>query len=108
VQIRGYRHIWSDLPDLASNSAVKKVWLDTLSTSWAVHQVVRCIFTYLGLFSRCSLSMPPQSFPSDMVIDKSGPISLLKALKNDTELAGMRNCHIRDGAAVVTLLAWFV
>jgi Xaa-Pro aminopeptidase len=52
--------------------------------------------------------MPPQSFPSDMVIDKSGPISLLKALKNDTELAGMRNCHIRDGAAVVNLLAWFV
>lgn len=30
----------------------------------------------------------------------------LKAIKNKTELQGMINCHIRDGAALVKLFAW--
>lgn len=30
----------------------------------------------------------------------------LKAVKNKTELQGMINCHIRDGAALVKLFAW--
>ena len=34
------------------------------------------------------------------------PVSLSKAQKNDTELDGMRACHIRDGAAVTRFLAW--
>ena len=37
----------------------------------------------------------------------SDPISLLKARKNTTELKGMTNAHIRDGAALVRFLAWF-
>ncbi|EDP99700.1 aminopeptidase P family protein [Shewanella benthica] len=34
------------------------------------------------------------------------PVSLVKAQKNTTELAGMRACHIRDGVAVSRFLAW--
>ncbi|MCJ8301660.1 aminopeptidase P family protein [Shewanella sp.] len=34
------------------------------------------------------------------------PVSLPKAQKNTTELAGMRACHIRDGVAVSRFLAW--
>lgn len=34
------------------------------------------------------------------------PALLPKAQKNDTELAGIRNCHVRDGAAVTRYLAW--
>ncbi|QFU21604.1 aminopeptidase P family protein [Shewanella eurypsychrophilus] len=34
------------------------------------------------------------------------PVSLSKAQKNDTELDGMRACHIRDGAAVTRFLSW--
>jgi Xaa-Pro aminopeptidase len=29
-----------------------------------------------------------------------------KAVKNDTELEGMRQCHIRDGAALIEFFAW--
>ena len=36
----------------------------------------------------------------------TSPIALLKACKNPAELAGMRACHLRDGAAVVEFLAW--
>ncbi|XP_063700058.1 xaa-Pro aminopeptidase ApepP [Culicoides brevitarsis] len=34
------------------------------------------------------------------------PISVMKAIKNDTEIAGMKNCHIRDGVALCQYFAW--
>ncbi len=34
------------------------------------------------------------------------PISLMKAVKNETEIAGSRAAHLRDGAAVTKFLAW--
>ena len=34
------------------------------------------------------------------------PVSLTKAQKNPNELAGIKACHIRDGAAVTRFLAW--
>ena len=40
------------------------------------------------------------------VIDKNDPCTLPKACKNDTEVQGMKNCHIRDGVAVCTFLSW--
>ncbi|KAJ1959075.1 hypothetical protein GGI12_004530 [Dipsacomyces acuminosporus] len=38
-------------------------------------------------------------------LDKS-PITLLKALKNPVELEGMRQSHIRDGAAMANYFGW--
>ena len=35
------------------------------------------------------------------------PITLMKAVKNKAEIAGSRNAHIRDGAAMTRFLAWF-
>jgi len=37
----------------------------------------------------------------------SDPIALMKAVKNETEIAGARAAQIRDGAAVTRFLAWF-
>ncbi|KRE00324.1 X-Pro aminopeptidase [Bosea sp. Root381] len=34
------------------------------------------------------------------------PIALMKARKNETELAGARTAHLRDGAAMVRFLTW--
>jgi Xaa-Pro aminopeptidase len=34
------------------------------------------------------------------------PVGDAKAVKNDTELEGMRQCHIRDGAALTEYFAW--
>jgi Xaa-Pro aminopeptidase len=34
------------------------------------------------------------------------PISLMKAVKNEAEIAGTRAAHLRDGAAVTRFLAW--
>jgi Xaa-Pro aminopeptidase len=35
------------------------------------------------------------------------PIALMKAVKNEVEIAGARAAHLRDGAAVTRFLAWF-
>jgi len=40
------------------------------------------------------------------VVESPSPITLAKAIKNDRELEGMRQAHIRDGAALVAFLAW--
>jgi Xaa-Pro aminopeptidase len=34
------------------------------------------------------------------------PVALMKAIKNDVEVQGIRNCHVRDGLALVQYFAW--
>jgi Xaa-Pro aminopeptidase len=40
------------------------------------------------------------------VEEMRSPIGDAKALKNSTELKGMRECHVRDGAALIEYFAW--
>ena len=42
----------------------------------------------------------------DKVEEIRSPIGDAKAIKNETELEGMRACHIRDGAALSEYFAW--
>lgn len=40
------------------------------------------------------------------VIDLSSPIIAAKAIKNEAELAGMREAHLRDAVAICDFLQW--
>lgn len=40
------------------------------------------------------------------IIESADPCLMPKAAKNDVEIAGMKACHIRDGAAMVNFLSW--
>ncbi|KAI9875176.1 MAG: hypothetical protein M1830_008788 [Pleopsidium flavum] len=42
----------------------------------------------------------------EKVEEMRSPIGDAKAVKNETELQGMRSCHIRDGAALSEYFAW--
>ena len=42
----------------------------------------------------------------DFIVAKETPITMMKACKNEAELAGMRAAHLRDGAAEVEFFAW--
>lgn len=42
----------------------------------------------------------------EKVDEMRSPIGNAKAIKNKTELEGMRQCHIRDGAALSEYFAW--
>lgn len=43
---------------------------------------------------------------TNKILFKPDPVVPLKAVKNKIEIQGMRNAHVRDGAAVVRFLAW--
>ncbi|KAA8497147.1 putative Xaa-Pro aminopeptidase P [Porphyridium purpureum] len=76
VTVCDYEQIFCDI------SALEKVWLDPQTVSY-------------GIFQKCK----------EAVLQTS-PIVLAKALKNDAELAGMREAHLRDGVALSRFFAW--
>lgn len=65
---------------------------------------------------KASVRLSPSEHPSwvfQMVEEAGGhvnpgtdPCQLIKAVKNQTETAGIRNAHARDGAAICRFLAW--
>ncbi len=40
------------------------------------------------------------------VLEARSPVTLRKSVKNDAELAGMREAHLRDAEAIVQFLHW--
>lgn len=92
ITIRPYHAILEDATilshklnaDSESNKPVQKYLVST-KTSWALKLA-------LGGDSK--------------VEEIRSPIGDAKAVKNDTELEGMRKCHIRDGAALIEYFAW--
>ena len=79
--LRPYMQIFDDLKSFESCS----IMLDRENASYAL---VKCLDS------------------SVRIIDSENPIELMKAVKNDTEIACTRNAHIRDGAAMVKFLYW--
>ncbi len=69
-----------ELSDLSG----KKIWLDKARTAEAIRQSLLTV--------------------SAQIMYKADPIILLKSLKNQVEVQGMRKAHVRDGAAVMEYL----
>lgn len=68
----------------ALNALTGSVWVDPATTSWWVELQLDKAF----------------------LIEKASPILLMKAIKNETELFGMREAHRIDAIAVVRFLHW--
>ncbi|KAL4817111.1 hypothetical protein BDW67DRAFT_175036 [Aspergillus spinulosporus] len=58
------------------------------------------------LSNRASWALNLSLGGEDHVEEIRSPIGDAKAVKNEVELAGMRACHIRDGAALIEYFAW--
>lgn len=87
VNVMGYDSVFDTLTSLGCFSPelqLSKVWMDPSTANMALKQCVA----------------EPNLFL------KSSPIALLKAVKNSTELEGMRNCHLRDAAAKISFIHW--
>jgi len=63
---------------------VRLVWADDVTINWRVGNAIPREFAYFA--------------PS--------PIQLMKSLKNETEVEGIRQAHIRDGVALTAFFAW--
>jgi Xaa-Pro aminopeptidase len=85
IQSKPYDAIFADLAQLkeALSSSQQKMLIDA-NTSLAIEEAVGAAFL-----------SEERSFIGDS-----------KAIKNERELKGMRDCHIRDGAALVQYFAW--
>ncbi|KAF4835289.1 putative Xaa-Pro aminopeptidase P [Colletotrichum siamense] len=71
--------------DRADDGLVSKRFIISTKASWALKR----------------------SLGGDGLVDEvHSPIGDSKAVKNKTEMAGMRACHIRDGAALIEYFAW--
>lgn len=83
AEIKPYKNIFRELIDLREELGEKKIILSDVA-SWA-------LATALG--------------EANIEISRS-PVSEEKTIKNQKEIEGMRNCHIRDGVALVKFFAW--
>lgn len=95
VDIKPYESIFSDIKALANKGPIsnqpstsaspKPKYFISTKASWALSQA-------LG--------------GEDKVEEVRSPIGDAKAVKNSTEMEGMRQSHIRDGAALIEYFAW--
>lgn len=88
VKLRPYAAIFEDIKALSTSaqpSTPKQKFLISNKASWALSES-------LG--------------GSENVDEVRSPIGDAKAVKNETELEGMRACHVRDGAALTEYFAW--
>lgn len=83
VTLKAYEAFEEGLNALGRSES--KVWIDPATCSrW----VVECLRPGATLYSVAS------------------PVPLFKAAKNATEVNGLRDCHVRDGVAMVRFLKW--
>ena len=91
VAIKPYDTLFADAKALATAAAAKgaseppKKYLVSNRGSWAL-----------------KLALGGDAFVDEV----RSPVGDAKAVKNDVELEGMRQCHIRDGAALIQFFAW--
>ncbi|XP_013141922.1 PREDICTED: xaa-Pro aminopeptidase 1-like isoform X1 [Papilio polytes] len=95
VQCRPYDSIVEYLHELAkelseSGDGSHAIWLSS-DASEAIH--------------RASAGETVLKKPLDLISEVS-PVALTKLIKNEVELQGFRNCHVKDGIAVVRFFKW--
>ncbi|KHG22947.1 putative Xaa-Pro aminopeptidase P [Gossypium arboreum] len=104
IEVRQYGAVSSDAAMLASNQLDQATGVnsgqngvcqnDTCDNDLIWVDPASCCY---ALFSRLD---------ANKLLLQQSPLALAKALKNPVELDGLKNAHIRDGAAVVQYLVW--
>ena len=75
---------YNEIYDVLRSIKNKKVWIDPTSCNFAIYESIENDYRY------CDHS----------------PISIPKAIKNETEKTGLRDSCLRDSAAIIEYLAW--
>ncbi len=83
VLVDAYEQFYKDLSRISGMPGAR-IWLDRHSTNCRVWEAAQ---------------------PAD-IEDSVLPIDLWKAVKNEAEQNGMRDCHVRDAVALTRFLAW--
>ena len=82
IEVKAYDDIYKDIADLPAGSTL---WLDPATCNCALYG----------------------SVPAEVCIrEELTPASLMKMIKNEAEIKGMRRAHVLDGIAVTRLIRW--
>lgn len=96
VDIKPYDALFSDLNSIAE-TATREIQASGATKSHPPK---------LLLSNKSSWALSLGLGGEEKVEESRSPIADAKAIKNTTELEGMRQCHIRDGAALIKYFAW--
>lgn len=81
VIVYNYEDITKQLDKLTA----RNIWMDLSRTNCALVEAVPAL---------CS------------IVDEASPVAMMKAIKNEQEIAGFHHCMLRDGIAMVQFLKW--
>ncbi|KAL8159507.1 hypothetical protein V2J09_001044 [Rumex salicifolius] len=111
IEIKPYESILNAVESLADQGA--RLWLDTSSVNAAVVNTFdSACDKHSRRFGSSKRKMAGRNGSSNgqldgpAIIHKISPIPIGKAIKNQFEIEGMKNCHLRDAAALVEFWSW--
>ena len=115
VEVRGYEEAFEVVGALAAEGV--KIWMDPTKVSFAMKTAAvsaAAASASAGVTrkraregqSAATGIVGASGTGTGVVIEKASPVTAAKAVKNEAELAGMREAHIRDGVALVKFFAW--
>ncbi|KAL2612171.1 hypothetical protein R1flu_023863 [Riccia fluitans] len=106
VNVKSYESLVPEIRSLALRGA--KLWLDASKVSVAINNAFSdaCVQYYSNLSNIASSERQDREANGPASLHRMSPISRAKALKNDTELKGMKNAHLRDAAALTEFWTW--
>lgn len=83
VLVKDYQEIYKDLGSISNE---KRVLLDGSKINQSLYEAIA---------------------PECGVLNRMSPVTLLKSIKNETEISGMRKAMIKDGVALTRFFIWF-
>ncbi|XP_045831287.1 aminopeptidase P2-like [Trifolium pratense] len=113
IEIKPYNSIISETENLAARGAA--LWLDTSSVNAAIVNAYKAACdkyyqNYENKHKTGNKVFDGSNEKSDVgvpiAVHKLSPVSLAKAIKNETELKGMQDCHLWDAAALAQFWDW--
>ena len=103
VEVRPYNSFLGYLKNLTLSLELDNEWVSFIRQISFLIRLPSKQKILLG--DRASLAVALAIGENKYTIERS-PVNDLKAIKNETELEGFRQCHIRDGAALARYFAW--
>lgn len=109
VRVKPYGAVLDDVRAIAG--AGKNLWVDPSQVSFAIAKAFADAAEERGTKrpreeEGAAPPPAPKAKAAGVLLEKKSPVSLPKAIKNEAELAGMREAHLRDAVAICDFLQW--
>ncbi len=88
VSIQDYSDIGVTLSSIVDGEFISRLFVDTSTLNYNLYNILK------------------ENIPSSNLTSGKSPVALRKAVKNDVEIAGMREAHLEDGLAMERFFFW--